>query len=156
MLTMTTYGVWLRGDQRGWVDDGKILPANPPLETADRSRLQHPPYLFLQPRLWDIGYMLGQSLIDRLELSILALTIQTWHCHVVVDATKHDVSKIAKCTKDAVRYGLVAGRPIWGAKYDKRFCFDDAAVHHRVNYVERHNEAMGMPPRPWPFIVDPT
>jgi hypothetical protein len=41
MLTMTTYGTWLRGDNRGWVDDGKILPAAPFLEDADRVRMKH-------------------------------------------------------------------------------------------------------------------
>jgi len=29
MVTSTTYGTWLRGDKRGWVDDGRILPSLP-------------------------------------------------------------------------------------------------------------------------------
>ena len=37
MLTMTTYSTWLRGDRRGWVDDGQIFPADPELESADRA-----------------------------------------------------------------------------------------------------------------------
>ena len=46
MLTMTTYGTWLRGDRRGWVDEGRILPPDPELESADRARLKHEPFLF--------------------------------------------------------------------------------------------------------------
>lgn len=29
MFTMTTYGSWLRGDERGWIEDGKLMPPNP-------------------------------------------------------------------------------------------------------------------------------
>ncbi len=88
MFTMTTYGTWLRGDRRGWVDDGRILPP-----------------------------------------------------------------EVVKCAKEAVRYGLRAGRPIWTADYDKRCCFSASALRGRIGYVERHNTAAGLAPRPWEFIV---
>jgi hypothetical protein len=29
MFTLSTYGTWLRGDARGWVDDGIIFPPIP-------------------------------------------------------------------------------------------------------------------------------
>jgi len=153
MLTVTTYGTWLRGDRRGWVDDGKILPADPDLESADRSRMKYPPYLFSRDRRYDIGTFIGESLIARLELSIHALHVGTWHAHIVVGATHHHISEVAKCAKDAVRYGLRAGRPIWTADFDNRFCFDIRAVLARIRYVERHNESMGLPAAPCPFIT---
>jgi len=31
MVTTTTYGTWLPGDVRGYVDDGVILPGDPTL-----------------------------------------------------------------------------------------------------------------------------
>ena len=31
LFTITTYGNWLRGDQRGWVEDGVVYPAEPAL-----------------------------------------------------------------------------------------------------------------------------
>jgi len=46
LLTMTTYGTWLRGDRRGWVDHGRVLPPDPELQGADRRRMKHPPFLF--------------------------------------------------------------------------------------------------------------
>jgi hypothetical protein len=153
MLTMTTYGTWLRGDKRGWVEDGIILPADPDLEADDRARMKHPVFLFPRDRLLDVGSFIGESLIARLELAIHALHVGTWHVHFVVGPTQHHVSEVAKCAKDAVRYGLRAGRPIWTDDYDKRFCFDDRAALGRIRYVERHNEAMGWQPLPWPFIT---
>ena len=39
MVTMTTYGTWLRGDARGWVEDGRTYPANPALEARGANPL---------------------------------------------------------------------------------------------------------------------
>lgn len=121
MLTMTTYGTWLRGDRRGWVDRGVVLPPCPELEAADRRRMKHPMFLFDKDRFLEIGCFIGESLRQRLHLRILAMTVQTWHVHVVIAATDHPVEKVVKCAKDAVRWGLRPGRPIWSDGYDKRF-----------------------------------
>ena len=64
MFTMTTYGTWLRGDSRWWVDDGVTYPPDPPLEDEDRRRLKHPPFLFADDDHVRIGEMIGSSLID--------------------------------------------------------------------------------------------
>lgn len=154
LFTMTTYGTWLRGDRRGWVDDGVIFPADQELEAADRNRLKHSVYTFPKDRLLDIGAMIGESLIARKQASILALHIGCWHTHFVLGATKHDLGDIAKCAKDAARWGLRIDRPIWTDGYDKRFCFDDQSTRNRVRYVERHNIEAGLPARPWEFITD--
>lgn len=138
---------------RGWVERGTIRAANPNLATADRRRLKHPVFLFEQDQLLDVGEMIGRALIDRLDLAVLALAIQRQHVHLVIGSTPHDIGHVAKCAKEAVRYGLRPGRPIWTGGYDKRFCFDDASVMARVRYVERHNEHMDWPPRPWGFIT---
>jgi hypothetical protein len=153
LFTMTTYGTWLRGDRRGWVEDGVIFPPNPELEIADRYRLKHPVYKFPENRLLEIGTMIGESLINRKQVSILALHVGTWHTHFLIGATTHELGNIAKCAKDAVRWGLRVDRPIWTDGYDKRFCFDEQSVRNRVKYVERHNTAAGLPARPWKFII---
>ena len=152
MFTMTTYGTWLRGDARGWVDDGVLYPPNPTLECRDRERLKHPPFYF-EPEHWlGIGQAMGDSLRERLGLRIFAMTVQSWHTHFVVAATKHHVSIVTKCAKDAVRWHLRLGRPLWATDYDKRFCFDVASVAARVDYVERHNLRNDWERWPWAFI----
>ena len=156
MLTMTTYGTWLRGDQRGWVDDGRILPANPIIEDGDRKRMKHSVYLFERDRLLDVGEFVGSSLRERLELRILALTVQTRHVHLLIGPTNHDIAKIAKCAKDAVRWGLRPKRPIWSDGYDKRYCFDETSVWNRIRYIERHNLEQDWPAKPWPFLDTPS
>ena len=154
MYTMTTYGMWLRGDRRGWIDDGALMPPDPDLEHNDRQRMAHPTYLFAVTDLLSIGDMLGASLVERLSQRILALTVQTWHVHFVVVASAHSHADIVRCAKEAVRYGLRLGRPIWTDGYDKRFCFDEPALRSRVGYVERHNLVRNWPARPWKFLVD--
>jgi REP element-mobilizing transposase RayT len=154
MITITTYGTWLRGDQRGWVDDGKTMPPSPPLEWSDRRTMKHPPYTFPADKFELIGELIGESLRNRIDTAILAMTIQSWHIHMVIGPTRHPIADVVKCAKDAVRYGLRIGRPIWTAGYDKRFCFDAPALRGRIEYVERHNLESGLPAKPWNFIVE--
>jgi hypothetical protein len=153
MFTCTTYGTWLRGDARGWVADGVVFPPDPDLERADRERMNHEPFVFQRADLLRIGAMIGDSLTSRLRLPILALAANTWHFHLVTGSCGHRPPAIAKCAKEAVRYGLRPGRPIWTDGYDKRFCFDERTLQARIAYVERHNTALGWPAKPWPFIV---
>jgi hypothetical protein len=153
MVTSTTYGTWLRGDKRGWIDDGKLMPPLPWLEANDRTRMAHEPFLFDGRSLRTVGQWIGESLVERMDATILALHVARWHIHLVVAATPHELADVVKCVKDSVRYGLHAGRPIWTDGYDKRFCFDESSVRNRIGYVERHNVAMGWGPRPWEFIT---
>jgi hypothetical protein len=152
MVTMTTYGTWLRGDQRGWVDDGVILPASPVLEANDLERLAHPPFFFDVARLFEVGDFIGRSLVDRAQQRVYALAVQTWHVHFLVGPTSMAIADVVKCAKDAARYGLRPGRPIWTEGYDKRFCTEESSLQHRIAYVERHNTELGFPPRPWTFL----
>ncbi len=39
MLTWTTYGTWLQGDERGWVKDGERLGANAGLKRSNEERM---------------------------------------------------------------------------------------------------------------------
>ena len=155
MFTMTTYGTWLRGDQRGWVGDGQILPPSPILEVDDRKRMKHDVYLFEARKLIEVGGFIGTSLSERLTIRIWALTVQTWHVHLLIGSTRHDIAKIAKCAKDAVRWGLRPGRPIWSDGYDKRYCFDEPTVWNRIRYIERHKLEQDWPAKPWRFIETP-
>ena len=59
LITATTYGTWLRGDRRGWIDDGRLMPPCPELEAADRLRMKHPPFLFASDQLWDVGRLMA-------------------------------------------------------------------------------------------------
>lgn len=154
MLTLNTYGTWLRGDARGWVEKGVVYPPDPIQQIFDDARMNHPPYLFPKELRFDVAQAIGESLIKRLELRIYAMCLQSWHSHIVIGATSRSISDVVKCAKDAARWYLRIGRPIWGDGYDKRFCFDPVSVGNRVRYVERHNLEDGLVARPWGFLTD--
>lgn len=155
MITATTYGRWLRGDLRGWVDQGRVLPPDPQLEWNDRQRMKHAPFSFDRNQLFDIGEQIGVQLGKRLDITVFALTVQTWHVHAVIGPTAHKIGVVVKCLKDAARYHLRIGRPIWATGYDKRFCFDRNSVLRRMAYVERHNLERGWDAVPWDFLGRP-
>jgi hypothetical protein len=152
LFTMTTYGTWLRGDARGWVDQGVVFPPDPVLEIADRERMARPLYRFPEDAWFQVGQWIGMSLKDRLHARLLAMTVQAWHVHIVSWADELVVADFVKCAKDAVRWGLRLKRPIWGEGYDKRYCYEAAVVRARIDYVERHNVARERPRKPWDFI----
>ncbi|MCA9240298.1 MAG: hypothetical protein KDA37_08870 [Planctomycetales bacterium] len=154
LFTFTTYGTWLRGDQRGWIEKGgKLMPPLPWLEKNDQSRMKHEPFLFELEHLDMLEDEIAVSLITRKRVVVLAMHVAQWHTHFVIGATRHAVGVISKCAKDAARYALRAGRPIWTDGYDKRFCFDEKSLRHRVRYVERHHGQHGRKLREQPYIT---
>ena len=67
MFTISTYGTWLRGDARGWVDDGVVFPPDPQLEAADRDRMKYPPFYFDRDARFIVGTAMGEALISRMK-----------------------------------------------------------------------------------------
>ena len=152
MFTITTYGTWLRGDERGWVDDGVTFPPDPVLEKCDNDRLVQAPFYFDSIERFAVGQAMGEALIERLKVDVLAICVQSWHAHFVVGPSGYGPAMIVKCAKDAARWKLRPDRRIWAGGFDKRYCFDDAAVRTRVAYVEKHNLRSGLDARPWGFV----
>ncbi len=149
MLTMTTYGTWLRGDQRGWVDDGKILPPNPQIEDYDREHLKYKPFFFNQTQQQSAGTLVIRSAKEKLHTPIWALSIEAWHMHIVIGPIVQSIGEASKEFKLSILHGLQLGRPIWSKGYDKRWCFNAASVAARVHYVQRHNTRRGKNVQRW-------
>jgi hypothetical protein len=69
MFTISTYGTWLRGDARGWVDDGIVFPPDAQLEAYDKEKMKYPAFYFESREVrHGVGEAIGHSLIDRLDL----------------------------------------------------------------------------------------
>jgi len=150
-LTWTTYGTWLRGDRRGWVERGLVYPPDPVLEEADRRRLRYPPFLLPRRQRHRAGELIGQS-ADRLGAKVHALFVGAWHVHLVTGYVHVPLPEVVKVLKEGVRNGLGYSRAIWVDGYDKRFCFDAGSLRARVEYVCKHNVEDGLAPDPWGFI----
>ena len=84
-----------------------------------------------------------KAIIDEAErngLSVLAITVQNGHVHVVLKHDDRAICRIAGLLKNAGRVALGIKGRIWTTGYDVQYCFDEAAVRGRVGYVERHGD----------------
>ena len=140
MATWTTYGSWLQGDKRGYVQKGEILTANEGLEQANKRarrsgavRLNKTEREIIRRAILAEGKRIGEK--------ILAMSVQTNHVHVVVAAGGKTISKVVSRLKCAAYYEMQkdgAGRRLWTQGYDKRLCLDEQSLRCRVAYVNKH------------------
>ena len=142
MLTWTTYGTWLQGDQRGYVKKGLLLRGNQGLEQSNQDRLKGNPVKLKQRE----KHIVRQSLADeaeKLAQKIYALAVCSNHVHIVVKYISEPIDGVVCAYKNASIKALkdngIDGK-IWTKGYDKRYCFDKGSLANRINYVLRHDK----------------
>jgi len=143
MITTTTYGTWLPGDLRGYVEKGVILPGDPDRLTLARSRMAGEP-VYLSAAQQREAFDALQAAAVEFGYALLAASIESWHTHMVVDHGFDGVSRVAGRLKTRMRQSIRIGR-VWATGYDKRYCFIESQVSARTNYVNRHAGARAIP-----------
>ena len=140
MITWTTYGTWLQGDAKGFVTKGKIREANIALKKSNIGNLKEAT-VRLGQRERDIvrDAILGAA--KRFQQKIHAIAVHSNHVHIVAEYVEVPMGVLVGCYKSASRIALknygFEGK-VWTRGYDKRFCYDAAALRSRINYVQRH------------------
>jgi REP element-mobilizing transposase RayT len=142
MITFTTYGTWLQGDERGFVKDGKTYAANQSLADSNKQKLaENPVKLSKNNRAIAAKSIFEKA--NRIDQKILALAVCSNHVHIVVDYVPIPMGKIVSYYKNAAQISLrkagLAGR-ISTKGFDKRYCFDEQALKSRIDYVNSHNQ----------------
>ncbi len=142
MVTWTTYGTWLQGDKRGYVQDGKILQADTKLETANK-KLQK----FEIVRLTSEQRKVVEDAIlkeaERIGQKILALAVYSNHIHLVAGSGKESIENTVSRYKNVATSALKKTRltkRIWTRGFDKRFCFNGEQIEQKIEYVRRHGK----------------
>ena len=138
MLTWTTYGSWLQGDERGYVQDGKIRRGNKGLVQANRlSQIQNSVKLSKKQR-----QLVREAIVEEAALRgqrVYALSVKATHIHIVVQNTAQPIGNMVAYYKKAGRLAIKAtghtGK-LWTRGYDKRYCFDEASLEARIKYVQ--------------------
>jgi REP element-mobilizing transposase RayT len=141
MITWTTYGTWLQGDERGYVKNGQIysgndhlMRANKQLQLQDEIRLTKIQQQIVQEAIIKEAQAQGQQ--------VLALSVNTTHVHIVSENISKPISNIVAYYKKAARLALKSigheGK-LWTKGYDKRFCFDQETLQRRIKYVQNQN-----------------
>jgi REP element-mobilizing transposase RayT len=139
MITWTTYGTWLQGDERGYVKEGAILPANDKLKFANQKQQKFQTVKFnITQRQIAEKAILDEA--QRVNQKILALVVCSNHIHLVAQANSEPINLFVRRYKTAATRTLRKYFPdkIWSEGYDKRFCFSQEEVTKRIQYVERH------------------
>ena len=136
MITTTSYGTWLPGDVRGYVERGVILGGNPKLLEQSTQLLSLSPVFFDTPEQEKLHLALVVA-AKEFSYHLHAVSIESWHAHWVIAHDRDGVATMVGRLKTRMRQVLDRGR-IWTSGYDKRFCFDRKDLDARIDYVQRH------------------
>jgi REP element-mobilizing transposase RayT len=142
MLTWTTYGSWLPGDERGYVADGRVLPGQVAILERNRKRQKSSAVkLSAQEKEIVKETILGEA--KKIGHKLEALTVCSNHVHLLARPYTQSIEEVVGRYKSLTTRALwKEGRRgrIWSKGYDKRFCFTDEDIATRAEYIENHND----------------
>jgi REP element-mobilizing transposase RayT len=142
MVTWTTYGSWLPGDERGYVEDGQILPGD--LKTLERNKKrQKSPTVKLNKKEVKLIRQVVLNEAERIGQKIVALTVCTNHVHLTARPHSSSIEELVGRYKSITTRALwELGRKgrIWTKGYDKRFCFSEKELEQKIQYVNKHDD----------------
>ena len=130
MITWTTYGTWLQGDERGYVKNGQTYDGNKALMQRNK-KLQSQDMVKLSRNHQQVVRKAITREAESQDQRIHALSVQSNHVHIVAEYTREPISKMVAYYKKSARLALKAeghNGKLWTKGYDKRFCFDRAAL----------------------------
>jgi len=106
MVTWTTYGSWLPGDERGYVKNGQILPGN--LKTLERSKKRQTlTTIRLDAQQKEIVRRLILTEAQRIGHKIEALAVSTNHVHLLGRPHSESAEQVVG------RYKSLTTRALW-------------------------------------------
>ena len=145
MLTWTTYGSWLQGDERGYVKDGVILYGNKALNTANKALMQYPEVSLTLVQRQTIENALRKE-AELLGQEIYAIAVGKNHIHLAVSSNGMDAGVAVSHYKNAARLKIKDDgfiRRLWTRGFSKRYCFDEYQLQTVIAYVNNHNKKNG-------------
>ena len=142
MITWTTYGTWLPGDDRGYVSQGEILGKNKALRRANIGRLKSRA-VKLSRQEQEIVRRAILSRAESLGQEIYAIVVGSNHVHIVAERTPESIEMIVSYYKNAARLAMRANGftgKLWTRGFDKRFCYEHSQLKGRIEYLQGHPE----------------
>lgn len=145
-LTWTSYGTWLPGDARGFVDDEHNQFATPYLEGSSAVReqallmLKEPAFVLSALDRCDVEDQIRDTCALR-KWAIHALNVRTNHVHVVVAASHPAPQHVAGLLKSwGTRRLKASGRHpgrtrFWTNQGSNRYLFDDVSLAAAIAYT---------------------
>jgi REP element-mobilizing transposase RayT len=146
-ITFTTYGTWLPGDLRGWVDrehnefGTERLRHDPLFNTIQRNALKHQPVVFDAPMIKVVRSAVLE-VCDYRRWQIIRGNVRTNHVHLLVMAA----AKAEKVLGDFKRYAtrrlradklLTADQPVWTDGGSTIYVWNKASADRIERYIAR-------------------
>jgi REP element-mobilizing transposase RayT len=150
LVSSTTYGNWLPGDARGYVDEHNEYgtPFDQPsavLERSARANMKESTVLFNTEQA-EIVLERWQNTVDELAGSLIAATIMRNHFHFVGTFTeKITKAKLLQFFKGRASRALnqrFGKRTWWTDSGSVRYSFDEAAFRARIEYVKKQKSPL--------------
>jgi len=148
-ITWTTYGTWLPGDERGWVDGSGSLGGDrlklpdPVRQQAARSRMRDQQVALSSEQRWVVEQTIGE-VVDFYRWHLVAMSVRSNHVHLVVqsdEATPEEVmSKVkAWCSRRLNEHCRGAGAKVpvkwWTRHGSTRYLNDEQSLEGAVRYI---------------------
>jgi len=145
-ITWTTYGSWLPGDSRGWVEGGTPGIQTPDPERTDHSRdLMTGTSVTLTPAQREIVEATIRDHCGIRKWPLLALNIRTNHIHLIVtaDVTPEIVMSQLKawCSRRLSEHAGLIGRSRngqrrwWTEHGSTKYINDETYLQNAIQYV---------------------
>ncbi len=142
MVTWTTYGSWLPGDERGYVKDGQILPGDVRILRRNIKR-QKKATVKLDTKEKQIVKQVIIAEARRIKHKIEALVVYSNHVHLLArppcDSIEEVTGRYKSLTTRALWENGRKGR-IWTKGFDKRYCFSEEDLERRIDYIQNHKD----------------
>jgi len=141
MVTWTTYGAWLQGDERGYVKNGKTLAQNDKLKSANQRQQKYPKVKLNSEQKQIVENAIIEE-AQRINHKIFAIAVCSSHLHIVASVSEESIEQAVHRYKYSATLALRrfgSQGKIWSKGFDKRFCFTDKELENKVRYVRSHN-----------------
>ena len=162
LVTSTTYGTWLPGDERGFIDDehnkfnAPFLRDKPGLKKSSQEAMPGTAVYFRQEHT---KILLGRwrEIVEEYQWFLFAVAIMSNHFHLVVAApgrvTKETFlrnfkSRASKCLND--QFGK---QTWWTTSGSVRFCFEEQSLAARIEYVKKQKNPLVVWVNPQEFEI---
>ena len=139
MLTWTTYGSWLQGDERGWVKNGTILEPDIRLYLTNKQKLKSAPVKLNESQRRLVKEVISAE-SKKINHRIYALDVCSNHVHIVAESCSKSISRIVQRYKRVSTYTLQKNGfngKVWTKGYDKRYCFNVKDLENVISYVSK-------------------
>ena len=144
-LTWRTYGTWLPGDERGWVDERRhgfgenMHRADYRLAQAAQGLMRAAPMELSSGQRELIDQVIREACAFR-DWPVIALNVRTNHVHLVVASTTEPrkmLNLLKTRVSTLVRHaGIIpADRPLWSRGGSTRMLFSEESLAQAVDYV---------------------